>query len=83
MPTLPVELKTAPWKDRAGRLSGLKAIVFLLLHVPAAWMAMFIYLVMAFWSAISLSCRPSSTSGTNIEQALAQVAAPPLSRRSW
>lgn len=25
------------------------------IHVPAAWMAMFIYLVMAFWSVISLS----------------------------
>ena len=24
-------------------------------HVPAAWMAMFIYLVMAFWSALALA----------------------------
>ena len=28
-------------------------IIFI--HVPAAWMSMFIYLVMAFWSALSLS----------------------------
>jgi len=25
------------------------------IHVPAAWMGMFIYLVMAFWSAIGLA----------------------------
>ena len=27
-------------------------IIFI--HVPAAWMSMFIYLVMAFWSALAL-----------------------------
>ncbi len=31
-------------------------------HVPAAWMSMFIYMVMAFWAAMGLAfklaCRP-------------------------
>ena len=30
---------TWPWQDRAGRLSTLRAVVFALLMVPAAWVA--------------------------------------------
>ncbi len=40
------------------------------IHVPAAWMAMFIYLVMAFWSAISLSFN------TRLSAMMAQALAP-------
>jgi heme exporter protein C len=32
-----------------------EAYRIIFIHVPAAWMAMFIYLVMAFWSAIGLA----------------------------
>ena len=40
------------------------------IHVPAAWMAMFVYLVMAFWSAISLSFN------TRLSAMMAQALAP-------
>lgn len=40
------------------------------IHVPAAWMAMFVYLVMAFWSAISLSFH------TRLSAMMAQALAP-------
>ena len=40
------------------------------IHVPAAWMAMFIYLVMAFWSVISLSFN------TRLSAMMAQALAP-------
>lgn len=40
------------------------------IHVPAAWMAMFIYLVMAFWSAVSLSFN------TRLSAMMAQALAP-------
>jgi heme exporter protein C len=43
-------------------------IIFL--HVPAAWMAMFVYLVMAFWSAIALGF------GTRLSAMMAQALAP-------
>lgn len=39
-------------------------------HVPAAWMSMFIYLVMAFWSLIGL------TLGTRLSFMMAQALAP-------
>ena len=35
-------------------------IIFI--HVPAAWMSMFIYVVMAFWSAIGLGLGPACRS---------------------
>ena len=31
-----------------------EAYRIIFIHVPAAWMSMFIYLVMAFWAAIGL-----------------------------
>ena len=40
------------------------------IHVPAAWMAMFIYLVLAFWSVISLSFN------TRLSAMMAQALAP-------
>ncbi|MCD6679590.1 MAG: heme ABC transporter permease CcmC [Burkholderiaceae bacterium] len=40
------------------------------IHVPAAWMAMFIYLVIAFWSAISLAFN------TRLSAMMAQALAP-------
>jgi heme exporter protein C len=40
------------------------------IHVPAAWMSMFIYLVMAFWCAVSL------TFNTRLAAMLAQALAP-------
>ena len=43
-------------------------IIFI--HVPAAWMSMFIYLVMAFWCAISLGFN------TRLAAMLAQALAP-------
>jgi len=43
-------------------------IIFL--HVPAAWMSMFIYLVMAFWSIVALSFN------TRLSAMLAQALAP-------
>src|SRR5436309_9100985 len=43
-------------------------IIFI--HVPAAWMSMFIYLVMAFWCAVSL------TFNTRLAAMLAQALAP-------
>jgi heme exporter protein C len=43
-------------------------IIFI--HVPAAWMAMFIYLVMAFWCALSL------TLNTRLSAMMAQALAP-------
>jgi heme exporter protein C len=39
-------------------------------HVPAAWMAMFVYLVMAFWSAMALGW------GTRLSAMMAQALAP-------
>ncbi len=39
-------------------------------HVPSAWMAMFLYLVMAFWSAISLAWQ------TRLSAMMAQALAP-------
>ena len=47
-----------------------EAYRIIFIHVPAAWMAMFIYLVMAFWSAISLSFR------TRLSAMMAQALAP-------
>ena len=32
-------------------------IIFI--HVPASWMSMFIYLVMAFWAALGLASTPA------------------------
>src|SRR5216110_4139532 len=43
-------------------------IIFI--HVPAAWMSMFIYLVMAFWSALSLGFN------TRLSSMMAQALAP-------
>jgi heme exporter protein C len=43
-------------------------IIFI--HVPAAWMSMFIYLVMAFWSALSLGFN------TRLSAMMAQALAP-------
>src|SRR5437764_8288582 len=43
-------------------------IIFI--HVPAAWMSMFIYVVMAFWCAVSL------TFNTRLAAMLAQALAP-------
>ncbi len=43
-------------------------IIFI--HVPAAWMSMFIYIVMAFWCAVSL------TFNTRLAAMLAQALAP-------
>jgi heme exporter protein C len=43
-------------------------IIFI--HVPTAWMAMFIYLVMAFWSALALGYR------TRLSGMMAQALAP-------
>lgn len=40
------------------------------LHVPAAWMSMFLYVVMAFWSALALAFR------TRLSAMLAQAIAP-------
>src|SRR5512147_1550620 len=39
-------------------------------HVPAAWMAMFVYLVMAFWSALALGFN------TRLSAMMAQALAP-------
>ena len=43
-------------------------IIFI--HVPTAWMSMFIYLVMAFWSALSLGFN------TRLSAMMAQALAP-------
>ena len=43
-------------------------IIFI--HVPAAWMSMFIYLVMAFWSALALGYN------TRLSAMMAQALAP-------
>jgi len=43
-------------------------IIFI--HVPAAWMSMFIYLVMAFWSAVGL------TFNTRLSHMMASALAP-------
>ena len=43
-------------------------IIFL--HVPAAWMSMFLYVVMAFWSALALAFN------TRLSAMMAQALAP-------
>src|SRR3970040_1242500 len=35
-----------------------EAYRIIFIHVPAAWMSMFLYLVMAFWAAIGLAFKP-------------------------
>lgn len=47
-----------------------EAYRIIFVHVPAAWMAMFVYLVMAFWSAIALGF------GTRLSAMMAQALAP-------
>src|SRR5216117_4528686 len=47
-----------------------EAYRIIFIHVPAAWMSMFIYLVMAFWCAVSL------TFNTRLAAMLAQALAP-------
>jgi heme exporter protein C len=47
-----------------------EAYRIIFIHVPAAWMSMFIYLVMAFWCAVSL------TFNTRLGAMLAQALAP-------
>ncbi len=47
-----------------------EAYRIIFIHVPAAWMSMFIYLVMAFWSAASL------TFNTRLSAMMAQALAP-------
>lgn len=39
MTQVPIELRTAPWRDRAGRVSVAKAIAFAVLFIPAVLMA--------------------------------------------
>src|SRR5713101_8269309 len=47
-----------------------EAYRIIFIHVPAAWMSMFIYIVMAFWCAMSL------TFNTRLAAMLAQALAP-------
>ncbi|MCC6195377.1 MAG: cytochrome c biogenesis protein CcsA [Burkholderiales bacterium] len=47
-----------------------EAYRIIFIHVPAAWMSMFIYLVMAFWSIIALSMN------TRLSAMMAQALAP-------
>src|ERR1700687_4715730 len=47
-----------------------EAYRIIFIHVPAAWMSMFIYLVMAFWCAVSL------TFNTRLSAMMAQALAP-------
>jgi len=47
-----------------------EAYRIIFIHVPAAWMSMFIYLVMAFWCAVSL------TLNTRLAAMIAQAVAP-------
>ncbi len=47
-----------------------EAYRIIFIHVPAAWMSMFIYLVMAFWSIVALSFN------TRLSAMLAQALAP-------
>jgi heme exporter protein C len=47
-----------------------EAYRIIFIHVPAAWMSMFIYLVMAFWCAVSL------TMNTRLAAMMAQALAP-------
>ena len=47
-----------------------EAYRIIFIHVPAAWMSMFIYLVMAFWCAVSL------TLNTRLAAMMAQALAP-------
>jgi heme exporter protein C len=47
-----------------------EAYRIIFVHVPAAWMAMFIYLVMAFWSALALGFN------TRLSAMMAQALAP-------
>lgn len=47
-----------------------EAYRIIFIHVPAAWMAMFIYLVMAFWSALALGFN------TRLSAMMAQALAP-------
>ena len=47
-----------------------EAYRIIFIHVPAAWMSMFIYLVMAFWCAVSL------TFNTRLAAMMAQALAP-------
>jgi len=47
-----------------------EAYRIIFIHVPAAWMSMFIYVVMAFWSIVAL------TYNTRLSAMLAQALAP-------
>ena len=47
-----------------------EAYRIIFIHVPAAWMAMFVYLVMAVWSALALGCN------TRLSAMMAQALAP-------
>ena len=47
-----------------------EAYRIIFIHVPAAWMSMFIYMVMAFWCAVSL------TMNTRLAAMMAQALAP-------
>jgi len=47
-----------------------EAYRIIFIHVPAAWMSMFVYLVMAFWSIVALSFN------TRLSAMLAQALAP-------
>jgi len=49
----------ACWSPRPNAQQGeVYRIIFI--HVPAAWMSMFIYVVMAFWSAVGLAMQTGS-----------------------
>ncbi|MDQ6917284.1 MAG: heme ABC transporter permease CcmC [Pseudomonadota bacterium] len=60
-----IGLAVAPTDAQQG-----EAYRIIFIHVPAAWMSMFIYLVMAFWCAVSL------TFNTRLASMLAQALAP-------
>ena len=59
---LPPEFRTAPWRDRRGRVSALKAVCFVLLIYPAGWMlvhwqagiwpALFPKALLTYWSGV-------------------------------
>jgi len=60
-----IGLVTAPTDAQQG-----DAYRIIFIHVPAAWMSMFIYLVMAFWSALALGYN------TRLSAMMAQALAP-------
>jgi len=65
MPGLYVGFFVAPTDHQQG-----EAYRIIFIHVPAAWMSMFIYVVMAFWAAVGLILN------TRLSSMLAQALAP-------